>query len=340
MNFKALRAFTLVMEFGSITAAADKLCLSPPAVSRLIAQLEAETKIKLFDRTHRGLTPTEAGHLFMKEAQRILTDLEELPDVIRKIRRQTFHRLSILTTPRLVPGLVVPALARFAARFPDVKSTLDVQPKWELERSLTRNRYDVCAAILPVPNNTMKVRPLYRIASELLVPQGHPLAARDQVTAKDLQNERLIGFLPGQFLRRQVSDLFRNAGVEMEFCMEVNNSTIAADLTRMNCGFSVVDRLLCSGMHLDGLTTTPFFPPIWTTAGVLFTKDEEPSAPATQFVACMLEVLAEFSKQLDRPGLIEVFSTERTAPTPKRPTIKPRTAPRARIRQRPARSGR
>ena len=311
MNFKALRAFSLVVEFGSITAAADKLRLSAPAVSRLIGQLEAETKLRLFNRTHRGLSPTEAGHLFMKEAQRVLTDLEELPDVIRKIKRHTFQRLSILTTPRLVPGLVVPALARLSERHADVRCSLDVQPKWELERSLTRNRYDICAAIIPVPNNTLAVRPLYRIVSEVLMPKTHRLASRDHVTAQDLQHERLIGFLPGQLLRRQVTDLFRNAGIEMEFCMEISTSTIAADLTRMNCGLSVVDRLLCAGTNMAGLISVPFHPRIWTTAGILVSKEEGPSASAALFMDCIADVLNEFARQPDHSDLIEVFSRER-----------------------------
>jgi DNA-binding transcriptional LysR family regulator len=313
MNFKALRAFTLVMEFGSLAPAAAKLNLSAPAVSRLIGQLETETKLKLFDRTSRGLNPTEAGHLFAKEAQRILADLEELPDVIRGIKRRTFDRLSILTTPRLVPGLVVPALARMSARHPDVKCLLDVQSKWVLEHSLTRNRYDVCAAILPVPNNTLSVRPLYRIAAEALMPANHSLASRTSVTAHDLQHERLIGFLPGQLLRRQLSDLFRNAGIDMELDMEISTSTIAADLTRRGCGIAVVDRLLCSGLNMEGLTTVPFNPPIWTTAGVLFAKNEEPSPAVQRFLGCMQDVLTEFTRSSVNKKIIEVFENGRAA---------------------------
>jgi DNA-binding transcriptional LysR family regulator len=341
MNFKALRAFTLVTEFGSITAAADKLSLSPPAVSRLISQLEAETRVRLFDRTHRGLSPTEAGHLFMKEAQRILTDLEELPDVIRTIRRQTSQRLSILTTPRLVPGLVLPAIARFGTRHPDVRCILDIQPKWELERSLTRNRYDLCAAILPVPINTLTTRPLYRIASELLMPEGHPLAALQQVTAENLKNEKLIGFLPGQLLRRQISDFFRSAGIEMEFAMEVSSSVTAADLTRRGCGLSIVDRLMCSGMPLAGLTSVPFHPAFWTTAGVLFAKAEQPSDQANEFVACMLDVLTDFAKQDNAGRCIEIFAPQRAAPPPWRPVGKPpASAKRSTVRARASKSAR
>jgi DNA-binding transcriptional LysR family regulator len=330
MNFKALRAFTLVMELGSITAAADKLNLSTPAVSRLIAQLQAETKLKLFNRGHRGVSPTEAGQLFMKEAQRILTDLEELPDVIRKIKRRTFQRLSILTTPRLVPALMVPAIARLSALHAEVRCSLDVQPKWELERSLTRNRYDICAAIMPVPNNTLAVRPLYRVVSEVVLPKTHPLASHDHVTAHDLQHERLIGFLPGQLLRRQVSDLFRNAGIEMEYCMEISSSSIAADLTRMNCGLSIADRLLCTGMNMDGLTSVPFHPRIWTTVVALYSKDEALSEPAALFLECMLEVLNGFARQPANADIIDVFSGD--------PAVA--TFPPAAIRSRPPRRGR
>lgn len=332
MNFKALRAFSLVMEFGSLTAAADKLSLSTPAISRLIGQLEAETKLRLFNRAHRGLSPTDAGHLFMKEAQRILNDLEEMPDVLRRIKGRTQQRLSILTTPRLVPALIVPALARMSERQADVRCSLDVQPKWELERSLTRNRYDICAAILPVPNNTLATRPLYKVVSEIVLPRTHPLASRPQLTAQDLQHERLIGFLPGQLLRRQVSDRFRSAGIEMEYCMEISTSIIGADLTRMNCGLSVADRLLCSGLNMDGLTSVPFHPRIWTTVVALRSKDEEVNGPTAAFMDCMMDVLDEFARKPKNADAIEVFSERWSVAKAQRTGARPSAPRRVRVR--------
>jgi DNA-binding transcriptional LysR family regulator len=306
-NLKCLRAFTHALEFGSITAAADKLNLSPPAVSRLIAQLEFEIQLKLFDRTHRGLLPTEAAHLFVREAQRLLADLEELPEMARRIKRRTVRRLRILTTPRLLPGLIIPSLAKMNERFTEVNCALDVQPKWELERSLAHQRYDICTAILPVPNHSLTVEPLFRIAAEALLQKSHFLAKRKTLTARDLEGERMIGFLPGQFLRRQMSDFFRDAGVDMEFSMEISTSTVAADLTRKGCGITVADRLACTGLNMQGLVSVPLEPRLWTTAGVFFSKDNEIAPFARSFVDCMVEVLMEFSLSPENAKVIEVF---------------------------------
>lgn len=310
MNFKSLTAFTLVMELGSITAAADKLRLSPPAVSRLISQLESETGLKLFNRTHRGLVPTEAAHLFVKEAQRILSDLDELPEVIKRIKHGAFQNLSILTTPRLAPGLIVPALAAFAQRFPQVKCTLDVQPKWDVERSLIKSRYDICIAILPVPNGSLVVRPLYRILLEVLMPHSHRLAKAKYVTARDLQKERVIGFLPGQVIRHQLNDWLSELGMNFEFSIQTSNATIAADLTRRGCGLTVVDRLFYNGMCLDGLKTRPIHPDIWTTVGVLFARDDPPGELAQEYMNCVRQVLTDFAHAGDNAAAIELFPEE------------------------------
>ena len=61
MNLKSLRTFYLVVREGSLTAAADKLNLSQPAVSRLVRILEDETKLQLFSRARRRLVLTHEG---------------------------------------------------------------------------------------------------------------------------------------------------------------------------------------------------------------------------------------------------------------------------------------
>ena len=70
MNIKALRAFRLVVSEGSVNAAAKALCLSQPAVSRLIALLESELKLTLFLRDGRRMVLTEQGAAFLQEAAR------------------------------------------------------------------------------------------------------------------------------------------------------------------------------------------------------------------------------------------------------------------------------
>ena len=72
MDIRQLLYFTTIAEEGSISAAAKKLHLSQPPLSYQIKQLEAELKVKLFERTRAGVTLTEAGKLLYDRTENIL----------------------------------------------------------------------------------------------------------------------------------------------------------------------------------------------------------------------------------------------------------------------------
>ena len=111
MNFKALRAFRLIVSQGSLAAAAEAMNLSQPAVSRLISLLEAETGLRLFDRSRRSLIVSAAGEQFHRETRHILDGIEELPHIAAGIQAGQGQPLRLVTAPRTAAGLVTPALA-------------------------------------------------------------------------------------------------------------------------------------------------------------------------------------------------------------------------------------
>src|SRR5437016_7256511 len=73
----AMQAFVAVADLQSFAAAARKLGLSPPAVTRLIAALEERLGARLLQRTTRSVTLTDAGARYLERARRILADVEE-----------------------------------------------------------------------------------------------------------------------------------------------------------------------------------------------------------------------------------------------------------------------
>ena len=107
MNFKALRAFRLIVSQGSLAAAAEAMNLSQPAVSRLISLLEAETGLRLFDRSRRSLIVSAAGEQFHRETRHILDGIEELPHIAANIRTGTDNPLRLVTGPRVGAALAV-----------------------------------------------------------------------------------------------------------------------------------------------------------------------------------------------------------------------------------------
>ena len=87
MNDRALRYFLAVVRIGSIRGAAEALNVSASAISRLVAELEAECGEALLERLPRGVTPTEAGRIVAEHAQRQADEAALLDDRLRRLRQ-------------------------------------------------------------------------------------------------------------------------------------------------------------------------------------------------------------------------------------------------------------
>lgn len=133
-----LRSFEAAARSLSFTQAAQELFLTQSAVSRQIQQMEAGLGVALFERRHRALALTDAG----RTMQRAVADsLERLRDATLLVRaRSTLRTVAVTTTPGFASLWLIPRLARFTAKHPEVdvrvSATLDVQ-------DLQRNQLDL-----------------------------------------------------------------------------------------------------------------------------------------------------------------------------------------------------
>ena len=79
MEFRQLRSAVAIARRRSFTGAAEELSLAQPALSQQIAALEHELGVRLFDRTNRRVSVTDAGRAFVARAERILAELDSAP---------------------------------------------------------------------------------------------------------------------------------------------------------------------------------------------------------------------------------------------------------------------
>ncbi len=90
MDLKHVQAFVLVARHGSITAAAPELFLSPPALSQQLTQLETELGVRLMDRGPRGVALTEAGRVFLADAQKLLEASDAITQHVREVAQELY----------------------------------------------------------------------------------------------------------------------------------------------------------------------------------------------------------------------------------------------------------
>lgn len=126
-RLQGLRAFVAVAEHGGFAAAARALDLSPPSITRLVAELEAELGVRLFHRTTRRVALTEEGTLYLERVRSLLADLEEADALVAQRSHRVDGVLRVLATPMLANVLVAPLLPRLADAHPHLRVEVDVQ---------------------------------------------------------------------------------------------------------------------------------------------------------------------------------------------------------------------
>jgi len=123
-RFAALQAFVAVAEVKSFSEAARRLRLAKSAVSRQVGALEADLGVRLFHRTTRSLSLTEAGRGYFERAERILADLDEADLAVSHLQAAPRGRLRVSAPMSFGFLHLAPALSDFLARYADV--TVDV----------------------------------------------------------------------------------------------------------------------------------------------------------------------------------------------------------------------
>jgi DNA-binding transcriptional LysR family regulator len=188
LDLRKLRYFVAVADTLHFGRAAEELHIAQPALSRQIRALEQELGTPLLTRDSHGVALTDAG-------RQLLTDAGPLLASAHAVRRRV--TAAARGSQRLMVGFragiaVTPAVQLFATRHPDV--LVDMQRiEWDDQAPmLLDGRIDVGYVRLPLDEAGLRVAPLYTEPRVAVLPAGHRLAGKEQITEADLAGEPLV----------------------------------------------------------------------------------------------------------------------------------------------------
>ena len=163
-----MEAFVLVVDTGSFSAAARRLNIGQPAVSKLVAQLEERLDVKLLVRTTRGLTATEAGLNYYERARRSIEEADEAESAARGAGSGLTGRLRICGAVTFARIHLMPRLPEFLARHPELEMEVVLDDR---NIDLVQEGIDVALRMGRLSDSTLTAR---RIASGRHVVVGTP----------------------------------------------------------------------------------------------------------------------------------------------------------------------
>ncbi|QPH54621.1 LysR family transcriptional regulator [Pontivivens ytuae] len=289
MHLKSLTAFCFVLRRGSLSAAADAMNLSQPAVSRLISNLEHEVGFALFHRDKRTLRPTGEGRRFHREAERILTGIEQLGNIAKDIKQGGDARLRVVVMSRLAGGALPDAAAAFRAQMPDVDLTVETHHRRDMERWLGGRQFDVGFGPLPVAGDQLDIQPLGTLNAVSVFAPGGPFAGQKVVEPRALAEHPLIALTPDTLLQSQTEAIFAAAGIVPRTGMSTSSSQVACMLAARGLGYAITDPVTARAVP-EALEVIPIAPAFPLEYGVLTPRGVTLTPAATVFRDCMAAV--------------------------------------------------
>lgn len=128
-QIQAMRIFVRVVEAGTFTRAADSLSLPKATVTKHVQALEARLRVKLLNRTTRRVTVTPDGAAYYDRTVRLLTDLDDIEASMTNARANPRGRLRVDVGTSVAQLLIIPNLADFHTRYPDIQLDLGVSDR-------------------------------------------------------------------------------------------------------------------------------------------------------------------------------------------------------------------
>lgn len=287
ITHRQLEAFQHFMETGSVTATAERLRVSQPAVSKILAGLEMDLQLELFTREKKRIVPSSDAHLLHREVSRVLSSLSEIETYAEKIRTLNAGELRIASASSLGNTILADTIAGFANKHKNTRIVFNVTNT--VSQFVINNHVDMGFSLLRVPHRTLSIEPLMHARAVCIVPKDHRLAGRDLIRAEDLRDEEFISFMHNSRMRHLIDATFEQLGISRDLRCDVFSSVEACAMVERGFGVSIVEPLGVGYYNPPGIWTAYFEPPIYFTFNILRTRDREISKLSQAFYNLLLD---------------------------------------------------
>ncbi len=286
MTLKQLEALHAILKAGSITGAAHKLHVTQPAISAALKYAEQDLQLTLFERIGGKLQPTPEALALQPDLEEIFGRVDSLHRTARNLRDGRAGQLVIATSPTLVDALLPRAIARLRQLSPAVNVIVHSLPTPLAVERVARREADMGIVYAPIADSGVDSEPLMHTEMACVVPIGHALARKRQITPSDLTGESVISLGATTRLGQLINQGCHKAGVTgPPIAIEASSSHAACLMVSEGAGIALVDRLMSISQKFDDLKFIAFKPRIRVSLRLIFPRQRARSRATLQLAA-------------------------------------------------------
>ncbi|MCC5859047.1 MAG: LysR family transcriptional regulator [Ectothiorhodospiraceae bacterium] len=236
MNLRQLRYFIAIVETGSFTAAAKKLCTVQPAVSSTLRKLESDLGVRLLVRDARHIGLTAEGDAFLRHARAILAQTESARREVASINAAESGEVRLGAPPMVASYLLPGPIAHFLEERPGIRLRIFQAGAEVIREQVMTGELDLGVIADWRPLRGLTTRLLHRHPIVAATASRSTLAGRHAISWAELFDHPLIQFPPTYFQRLRIEQAAAEAERDLNIVAESESVPIIIELVRRNAG--------------------------------------------------------------------------------------------------------
>ena len=296
MADRRLLAFQAVAKHRSFTKAADALCMTQPAVTFQIRQLEEHFNARLFDRASGGVTLTRAGIVALDYVERILALSAELDARVKELSGQGVGPLLIGASTTIAEFVLPRILGQFKARHPGVVPQLIVANSEAVQARVADRSLDLGFIEGDSHLPTLITDVFCEDELQVVCAPSHRLARCSELALDTLTEHAYISRESGSGTREVIDHYLKKAGLSLDslqVIMEATSLEVLKGVVATGVGFAIMSRAAAEKeVRLGDLVRIPLAPPLIRQLSVVYPKERMHPKAVTDFVQFARERLA------------------------------------------------
>ena len=237
-----LRLVAAIADSGSLTRAAARIHLAPSSASHRLTQLEVALGVPLFSRHHRGLTPTPAGESLLRHARQVFAQLEQMHADLAPYASGLNSQVTVFANTNAINCFLPEDLGDFLREHPRLRVSLEEQPSPAIIQAVAAGQVEIGVVAAEPGLAGLETQPYRRDRLVLVVPAGHPLAARDAVDFAEVLDQPFVCLHAGSAIHTFMMNAAAQLGGRLDVRIQVRSFNAVCRMVAAGVGIGMVPR--------------------------------------------------------------------------------------------------
>jgi DNA-binding transcriptional LysR family regulator len=303
LNFNQLKAFYYTVKCGSLSAAAEALYITQPAVTKQIQQLHATYGIKLLNRFGKKMVLTDAGEVLYDFASKIFEAEIQAEEILRDFQQRKSGRIRIHASESFGAYYLPFMVNLFRKKYPaPVQISVNIFPNQVVIENTAKLEADLGFISYSLEHKKLLVREVLEDRLVLIAPPSHPLARRKILHPPHLEGQPLIMHEKGSGTRDIIDAFLRKNNLSVPISLELSNNEAIKRAVEQGMGLSFIsEHVVREEIHGKKLRAIPLADPsLKRKFYLIHHKDKYLSQPLQIFIQTVNDWASEYISKRPR----------------------------------------